>query len=632
MKKLMVLLMLASSFILFIACGNTTESTTQSTTTTQPTTEEPTTEVTTVTTQTTTTESNETAELSVSSSKPYIFVDVNESVNLQDYSFRTLNGEITLDEANVSNISEGLTIESSILSVSSEGKYTFDISYNDTVLKVYVFAKLAEATDYLIYTVDFSDYPNGDLPSDYSIENIGLGTTGIKDGYLFVDSPDIGDPTRVLLPSFLSGFKNYIIEVDFTILSAVENSRWASLMYRFSTDNYFQMCVRQNAVATNGVEFAKAVNGQWNVPMTASFTEMINPASIYRMKVDLFNSNVKEYIDDQLLIEYDYARDYSNGHIGVQASGARAIFNNFEIRVPETYIDYSSIEYQTLADVYTPETNLLMAPTVVQTIETQDDIDSLSTEVRPATALFDINPNLEAVNDDNEVLMSMIDILEVTKVNTIPAFRTDVGFVGSILAIKLEELGVRDSFVISSNPTVLKVATSRYSLIRGVLEILYDEEKPVLTDDDLLAIRNDTNSSSALAVMLPIEYATRYNVDYLQRRLVTVWVDTHGLEDYDVIQGVVSGANGLVTDNYKNVYTIFDRFPENAMMRLPLIIGHRGMPSVGPENTVEGSVLAYEAGADIVELDIYLSADNEIIVMHDDKTERTTDGNLVVEE
>jgi hypothetical protein len=397
-------------------------------------------------------------------------------------------------------------------------------------------------------------------------------------------------------------------------------------MYRYSTDNYFQMAIRQAATAANGVEFAKAINAQWNVPLTAAYSENIDPGKIYRLKVDLNDAAAKEYINDELLVDYKNARDYSSGHIGVQSSGARAIYNNFEIRIPESYIDYTTIEYQNVPQVYTPETNIIMAPTVVQKVESQADIDQLELDVRASTALFDINPSLSAVSSSGDILLEFVDILELVKDRTIPAFRTSLPFVAANLAVQLGDLGVRDVFLISTNAAAIERAREQYELIRGVYQINYDPLKPVLSDLDLLLIRNQTNMSGALAVLLPVEYATKYNVDYLQRRLVTVWVNTVGLDDISVYQAVVSGAQGLVNHDTLNVYSIFDTFPTNALMRFPLIIGHRGMPSQAPENTVEGSWLAYEAGADVIELDIYLTTDNEIVVMHDSTNERTTNG------
>jgi len=58
----------------------------------------------------------------------------------------------------------------------------------------------------------------------------------------------------------------------------------------------------------------------------------------------------------------------------------------------------------------------------------------------------------------------------------------------------------------------------------------------------------------------------------------------------------------------------------------PLIMGHRGYQAQYPENTMVSFLAAVEAGAQFVELDVTLSRDQEVVVMHDDTIDRTTDG------
>lgn len=58
----------------------------------------------------------------------------------------------------------------------------------------------------------------------------------------------------------------------------------------------------------------------------------------------------------------------------------------------------------------------------------------------------------------------------------------------------------------------------------------------------------------------------------------------------------------------------------------PLIIGHRGAAGEAPENTLRSFQLAFEQGADAIELDVHLSADGELVVIHDPTINRTTNG------
>lgn len=56
------------------------------------------------------------------------------------------------------------------------------------------------------------------------------------------------------------------------------------------------------------------------------------------------------------------------------------------------------------------------------------------------------------------------------------------------------------------------------------------------------------------------------------------------------------------------------------------ITAHRGYSSVAPENTLYAFKEAVEIGADYIELDVQLTADEQLVVFHDKTIERTTNG------
>jgi len=59
---------------------------------------------------------------------------------------------------------------------------------------------------------------------------------------------------------------------------------------------------------------------------------------------------------------------------------------------------------------------------------------------------------------------------------------------------------------------------------------------------------------------------------------------------------------------------------------MSLIYAHRGASQIAPENTLEAFQLAMKMGADGFELDVHLSLDGELVVIHDETVDRTTDG------
>ena len=62
----------------------------------------------------------------------------------------------------------------------------------------------------------------------------------------------------------------------------------------------------------------------------------------------------------------------------------------------------------------------------------------------------------------------------------------------------------------------------------------------------------------------------------------------------------------------------------------PLIIAHRGASGTCPENTLVAFARAAALGAHMVELDVQLTRDGAVVVMHDWTLERTTDGSGAV--
>ena len=58
----------------------------------------------------------------------------------------------------------------------------------------------------------------------------------------------------------------------------------------------------------------------------------------------------------------------------------------------------------------------------------------------------------------------------------------------------------------------------------------------------------------------------------------------------------------------------------------PLIIAHRGYRAKYPENTLVAFEAAIDAGADMIELDVLLTKDRKMVVIHDESLDRSTNG------
>ena len=64
----------------------------------------------------------------------------------------------------------------------------------------------------------------------------------------------------------------------------------------------------------------------------------------------------------------------------------------------------------------------------------------------------------------------------------------------------------------------------------------------------------------------------------------------------------------------------------------PLAIGHRGSSGEAPENTLPAFERALEQGAAILETDVHSTADGRVVIYHDERVDRTTDGSGAIAE
>ncbi|CAO3664602.1 unnamed protein product [Umbelopsis ramanniana] len=64
----------------------------------------------------------------------------------------------------------------------------------------------------------------------------------------------------------------------------------------------------------------------------------------------------------------------------------------------------------------------------------------------------------------------------------------------------------------------------------------------------------------------------------------------------------------------------------------PHVVGHRGFSAKYPENTLLSFDQAVKAGANGIESDIHMTKDGEMVMLHDPKLDRTTDGTGIIKE
>lgn len=273
--------------------------------------------------------------------------------------------------------------------------------------------------------------------------------------------------------------------------------------------------------------------------------------------------------------------------------------------------------------VYEPETSFVLATTIAWEADATAK-DVAAAEVRPGTALVYVDKDLNVTAADGASLGTLQEYIDATAGTIIPALYIQDEEAAAALKAYLETSGLGDVFVAASyeNAALVK-EVAQLNPVRGLVDFRSIKEGD---EDTIEMIIKKTNGSYAKVALLSEEFATEDNVKFIQGRLVTVWVET-AAETKSLLQQYTNGANGILVKDYQKAIDQLAFFKDDAptLLRLSNVVGHRGMPSVHVENTVQSMIGAYNAGADAMETDIYLSDDREIFVLHDGSLKRLFD-------
>ncbi|MGI6360574.1 MAG: glycerophosphodiester phosphodiesterase [Acholeplasmatales bacterium] len=315
-------------------------------------------------------------------------------------------------------------------------------------------------------------------------------------------------------------------------------------------------------------------------------------------------------------------------------------FSTSKIKLPEEYLNMEEVKTYQIPNVYEPTTGIINAATVIQKINNLDDLKNSLGEKRPATILMDINESLEVIDRDGNVIKPIKDILKDIEGKIIPAFSINEIALGNQLVIFLKNELVKDFFLFSEKDEVIKSARENNHYTRGVLDLTnIDLQKEDVKNENLIDIRNKTNKSEATAVLLPLKLIDYDSVRYLQKRLITVFTTTDSSNAHNY-ESILSGVNGIITNDFMGIFDIYETFPENSIIRKPFIINHRGLSSytgktiqpheIEPENSVYAVRQSIDRGAEIIEIDIHITKDKRIVVHHDMDTSRLFNKKLVI--
>ncbi len=558
---------------------------------------------------------------------PAIPCNTGATVRLAKYDVQFTQG-VNVSAKDITWSSSDITVNSNkTVTVKTAGVYKLTAKYAGKSKTIYLIAKEPTSTEYVLY---YNDFSSSDI-SDWDVVQTTNATVSVSNGKLVLAAPSSGSAfARVLLPEFIGDFGDYKITSNAAFTQKADERRWMAIMHRVQNNDYpyYQFCIRQNAAHTNGdgVEFSYMTNttNSWAYHGKTSYAEALTLSKNYKFELDVYGTRAVSYINGVQLLTTSELTDYKTGRVGLQNCGSTTAYDDIKITIE---FNRSSTYVSGRVDVQHTDSNIALESAVVTEVKSAYDFEKVA-QSAPTVAIITIDNALNVLDSNGAYICTAKAAIEKMGGVTIPAFRVDTLEAANALGNFLKANNILESFVVSRHRSQISAVQAICTDARGI----YDATTLGITD--LATLRERANEGCSRICLLPASLATQKNTAFLSALATTVWYKATDNSKAGLYNLITSGAHGIVTDDpmlLKDCLTDSDVFLKNSIIRPVNIIGHRGIPSKAPENTIVGSKLAASYGANIIENDVYITTDGVVVVMHDGSIDRTTNGSGGIE-
>ena len=434
----------------------------------------------------------------------------------------------------------------------------------------------------------------------------------------------------------LNSFTMEFLVKDFSVPSGsnyqniVASSNDRFTIFRASTDNMLKLKYGYVAASISGAD-----NRLSDLLLTVTYDASATKCIIYCNGFEVSSAKfTPSLFPDNLFMGYDntparaFGLTYRSMRFYNRAITADEVYYNATI---DDMIDHSMLGY---IEVAQPKTNIVGDIAIMREINSLSELEAMmAVSALPAAAVYAVDSNLNLLDDSGNAFTTLEDALEATNYTVIPVLIPVDTEAALAIADYCTDSGFTDLTVLSSDPAIVKAARDAKPTVRGAIDFR-DTYSGKLTKEDRIEIRRILNSNMATIAMLPSGAVTNDDVQHLYEMQVSVWVDspdaTTAADCYDAL---LSGAVGVISDDTASLLDIAcNKLPKNTATRLPMNVAHAGIPTKAPQNTIEGSLLAYELGASCIEMDLQLTSDGVLVAMHDLTTGSVCNENLTVAE
>lgn len=473
------------------------------------------------------------------------------------------------------------------------------------------------------YTADFSR----GLPSDWCGKSTDKTSESVNEGNLLLEQENsTSSKYAVYNVRENVSYTDFRMEMKVRITDYDTDASWFGLMYHVRTDGN----------KTYGYAVTKSIGGvvshqifgeNKKFQQIKSVSGDSGDGEFHAIVLEVLAGSAAFFWDGRLISAFDcsiadefFGTTYLSGSVAIALNNCGLEISELQIKGSVTEEDVDVATERTLAGNGYFFGNVNVA--VISRLNDAEDIELLS-EKNVSAIILTTNANGRVVDEQGEEIASLSDICSRLKNKFYPIFRTEnKSAANKVLSFLRYERCISDAAVISSSCDLLDYVKERNVNIRGILDISAETVKDT---DELWTYLASANSARANTLLLNSESATRENVDYVQARFKTVW--TAADDGFESDKAIAAGANGIVTDNEAVAFERLQAFSAvGGRAGGFFCAAHRGNGYSTYENSIEAFVDAYESGATHIELDIRMSKDGKIVVMHDETLDRTTNG------
>ena len=273
-------------------------------------------------------------------------------------------------------------------------------------------------------------------------------------------------------------------------------------------------------------------------------------------------------------------------------------------------------------DTYLPKTAFNAPPAVVYS-SGADALNVANAEKRPSNVIVTLDETLAVYAQSGKMLADTLDAyLAATVAKSLPVLYIKDEATKTALANWLGKNHYHDLTVLvdAEDSSLLNGLADTYEYVRGAVRF---GKEDVATEARQIEAVKTANGAHAKIMVLSSDAVTLDTVHYLQMRLMAVWAET--ASDTVSIHRMLSIApDGIICDDPAAVITVLERDYKDGLVvnRTLCNTGHRGkaayhvIDDTVAENTMSAFYSAYLSGALSIEIDVYLTTDNQVVICH----------------